>query len=58
MLTREETIKAFECCSCLDCKRLKGCLESSRRYPCRDFKLAEPAILERRGRKHDSKRKA
>nr|DAM03829.1 MAG TPA: hypothetical protein [Caudoviricetes sp.] len=44
--------------SCLDCKHLKSCLESSRRYPCRDFKLAEPAILERRGRKHDSKRKA
>lgn len=42
--------------SCLDCKHLKGCLESSRRYPCRDFKLAEPAILERRGR-NDSNRK-
>ena len=42
--------------SCLDCKHLKSCLESSRRYPCRDFKLAEPAILERRGRKHESEK--
>nr|DAT15597.1 MAG TPA: hypothetical protein [Caudoviricetes sp.] len=44
--------------SCLDCKHLKSCLESGRRYPCKDFKLADPAILERRGRKHDNKRKA
>nr|DAS07820.1 MAG TPA: hypothetical protein [Caudoviricetes sp.] len=44
--------------SCLDCKHLKSCWESSRLYPCRYFQLAEPAILERRGRKHDSKRKA
>ena len=42
----------------LDCKHLKSCLESSRRYPCKDFKPAEPTILERKGRKHDSKRKA
>lgn len=37
--------------TCKDCKFLKSCLESSMRYPCKDFKLAEPAILEKRGRK-------
>ena len=42
--------------TCKDCKHCFKCIEWSRRYPCRDFKLAEPAILERRGR-NDSNRK-